>query len=378
MTQTLKEKMDNSEQNLVFPPQTLNNFNDQISKKYPDIIDYDKHPAYVNLIKLANLKDKIRSIAIFTKFFFIVSVKRLISYELIPAHLRKPKSISSFIVFFKKILLNNYFKLLYKKDIPVEQTGKQIFEKLDEQGICVVDINQNQFDKIEKFAFPLIENLRAFRNQKTKKSREFTESRTTLLRPNNTDLFHAVESSFTESGILEAIAKYLGRPVKVIDINPQINDKSDDFWRHFFSDLVMEPNSTAYCHRDASGGDVKVIIYLSDVKIDNGPFSFIIGSHKSKPNWVDNRVQEVNDTSGFSATDLKARQFFSALPAFLRKKCAFGNDLKTDSEAAKKISAAEWKITADKGHAVIFDSKGIHRGGMVLNDERLVITCIVG
>jgi ectoine hydroxylase-related dioxygenase (phytanoyl-CoA dioxygenase family) len=166
--------------------------------------------------------------------------------------------------------------------------------------------------------------------------------------------------------------------VSVVDINPQINDSSDDFWQRFFPDLAIEKPATAYCHRDASGGDVKVILYLSDVALENGPFSFILGSHRHRPGKFANMVQELNDTSGFSATDPKARRLFAALPSFLRKKCAFGNDLQTESEAAKQILAAEWKITANKGHAVVFDYKGHHSGGMVLEKERIVLTCVIG
>ncbi|BCA94945.1 hypothetical protein TUM19329_13060 [Legionella antarctica] len=378
MHQNLEESMDNHASNLVLPPQSIKVLFNQTPKMVPDTIYYAQHPAYSAFVQSANLRSKIISLIIFTKYFLFVSIKRIISYELIPAHLRKPNSINNFIGFLKKVLVNNYNKTFYRKEMTIGQKGTPIFKTLDTQGICVVNLNPYQFDKINQLTVPLINNLRTIRNQKLNGSREFSESRCTVPRPSNVDLFKAVELSLTESGILEATAKYLKRPVKIVDINPQINDKSDDFWRNFFSDLEVDPTSTAYCHRDASGGDVKVIIYLSDVNADNGPFSFTVGSHRNKPNWVDNLIQEVNDTSGCSATDQKTRQIFSALPVFLQKKCAFGNDLQTNSEAAKQILAAEWKITAGKGHAVVFDSKGIHRGGMVLNDERVVLTCVIG
>ncbi|WP_026069272.1 phytanoyl-CoA dioxygenase family protein [Legionella tunisiensis] len=275
--------------------------------------------AYADFIKAADFRSKIHSLFIFGKYFLIVAIKRVISYELIPADLRNPKTVPDFIATLKKIALNIRYKFLPRKNRSVDKTGEQISTNLDRQGICVVDMNSYQFDKIDVLALPLLEKLRQIRGQRKEGSREFIESRSTALRSASKDLFQAVEAALTASGILSGIAKYLGRPVSVVDINPQINDSSDDFWRRFFPDLAIEKPTTAYCHRDASGGDVKVILYLSDVEQENGPFSFILGSHRNRPGRFANLVQEINDTSGFSSTDPKARQLFSALPSFLRK-----------------------------------------------------------
>ena len=69
---------------------------------------------------------------------------------------------------------------------------------------------------------------------------------------------------------------------------------------------------------------------------------------------------------------------FAALPRKLRQKCAFGNDLKADSPMLEEIVRATWKITAPAGSVVLFDTKGIHRGGMVEQGERRVLTCVLG
>ena len=79
-----------------------------------------------------------------------------------------------------------------------------------------------------------------------------------------------------------------------------------------------------------------------------------------------------------AATDPKSRRIFSSLPALLRLKGSFGNDVLDDSELAKLIGDSKWQITADKGAIVMFDTKGIHRGGMVTSGERQVITCVIG
>jgi hypothetical protein len=351
--------------------------NSKITHRHPDRIGYEKHPAYTGLIASATVSQKIKSITTFCKYACIVFIKRVISYEQIPAHLRKPKTMSGF-----KLLVTRTLRHLARSvtanDISIVGLSAHVFNTLQTQGICVVPTNADQFNKVMGMAALVLERLRQQRGQRITGDRDFSESRTSILRTTDEALFISVETLLFESGILDAASKYLKRPANVIDINPQINDSSDNFWQRIFPDLSAEKPATKYFHRDASGGDLKAIIYLTDVDSDNGPFSFVRGSHKIKPGRLRNFIQEVNDTSGFSATSLDARQQFAALPAWLRSKCAFGNDLLSDSESAQHILDGEWKVIAPKGNVVLFDSKGIHRGGMVLNKERIVLTCVLG
>ena len=67
-----------------------------------------------------------------------------------------------------------------------------------------------------------------------------------------------------------------------------------------------------------------------------------------------------------------------SLPRLMRRKCAFGNDVRPGSEFAARILRSEWVILASRGHLVMFDTKGFHRGGMVTEGERAVITCVIG
>ncbi|RYD24834.1 MAG: hypothetical protein EOP89_10510 [Lysobacteraceae bacterium] len=93
---------------------------------------------------------------------------------------------------------------------------------------------------------------------------------------------------------------------------------------------------------------------------------------------VDDLLCEANDHNGLAATDLSARRRFAALPAKLRQKGSFGNDLPDDQPESGRIVASTWEITGPKGSIVAFDTKGIHRGGMVEEGQRRVITCVLG
>ena len=187
-----------------------------------------------------------------------------------------------------------------------------------------------------------------------------------------------MEATLTRSGILDGVSAYIGRPASLIDVNPQINDQSDDFWRRIFPDQPVAERPVAYMHRDATGGDIKAILYMSDVKPENGPFSYAIGSQKVYSGRLGDWIEQTNDQSSFSGTGPLNRRRFAALPAILRRKCAFGNDVLPGSEIAQRLLGAEWTITAPRGSVVLFDTKGIHRGGMVKQGERLVLTCVLG
>jgi ectoine hydroxylase-related dioxygenase (phytanoyl-CoA dioxygenase family) len=193
-------------------------------------------------------------------------------------------------------------------------------------------------------------------------------------------LFDAAQALLEEAGVIAAASEYLGRRARVIDVNPQINDRTDSFWRDIFPDQLdgKKLPKTAYFHRDASGGDLKAIIYMVPVTERNGPFGYVVGSHRLDMSALDNFICEANDHNGLSDTAPDARRRFASLPKRFRQKGAFGNDLPDDCAASRELLRAAWAVTGPKGSIVLFDTKGTHRGGMVEAGERHVITCVIG
>jgi ectoine hydroxylase-related dioxygenase (phytanoyl-CoA dioxygenase family) len=360
--------------NLINPPKNLKNFPKNLKWSH-NIIDYSVHDSYF----VNNNKSYFLSLKVFfnfIKFFVINLTKRLIKYELIPLHVRSGKS------------LNLKFKFLFlaiKNTIGLKTKNFKKFSKnsiadsMNKFGISVVKIPDQDFLDLEKISKPHFDSLLQKRSNKTSNNRDFEDSRIYANRVSSPKLFTIIEDIFEKNGIMRGASSQLGRDVKLIDINPQINDKSDNFWSEIFKDKEnLKFPETAYFHRDASGGDLKAIIYLTDVSNDNGPFTFSIGSHKISISKIDDWICETNDSSGFSSTEKNKRFEFSQLPEFLRQKGSFGNDLDPNSNFTKSILESSWKITASKGSIVLFDTKGAHRGGMVVNGQRRVITCVLG
>jgi hypothetical protein len=339
------------------------------------LVGYDRHPAYADLIGSATLPARMGATARYAAKFITLLTKRIIRYEMIPYEYRSATSMRERIGFVGMGLRN---ALRVGGGGPAAVRPSKCFEALDRNGCAVVTMPADRFESLMQVAAKEFDALEA-RRGKGANTREFDESRATADRRTSPKLFALIEELFAESGIADAANAYMGRTARLIDVNPQINDPSDRFWRDIFDDRAGEPlPHTAYCHRDASGGDLKAIIYMSDVDEKTGPFTYALGSNQMKISRLDNLLCEANDHNGLSATDLATRRRFAALPAKLRQKGSFGNDLTNDNPASALISKALWEIKAPQGSIVLFDTKGIHRGGMVDQGERRVITCVLG
>ena len=98
-------------------------------------------------------------------------------------------------------------------------------------------------------------------------------------------------------------------------------------------------------HRDSAlRRQLKFIVYLNDVTENNGPFQYILGSHR-----------------------LMSKLYFSSKFNFEIGKTRFNV-----SEIAKNDKCQ--KITGKKGTLIIVDTSGLHRGTPIVSGDRYAIT----
>ena len=102
-------------------------------------------------------------------------------------------------------------------------------------------------------------------------------------------------------------------------------------------------------HRDTPfKKQFKSIIYLSDVSPDNGPFEYILGSHKNDSYF--NFLSKGIDTSKYRFTE-------------------------KELEAIEKVKDYKTKqFTATKGSLILVDTSGIHRGMPIKEGARYALT----
>jgi hypothetical protein len=338
------------------------------------LVDYTVHPAYASLVASPKMPDRIKALWRFAVTWLIISVKRAIQYELIPLHVRR-KGPSGLL----RGALPHLWRRRLGRDLAVDRPDLSPLDlAMRRQGCAVVKIAPNELAALHDRSAEEFAGLAARRANPQNGPRAFEASRAYASRDTAGPLFQAVEEVLRNSGVLDCASRYLGRSAHLVDVNPQINDPTDDFWKRIFPDRTSASPKTAYLHRDASGGDLKAIFYLTDVGADNGPFGYVVGSHAVAPKGLDDRICETNDSNGLASTDPTARQLFSALPTRLRQKGAVGNDLLDTSDASAALLGSLWSITGPAGSLVVFDTKGMHRGGMVTQGERRVLTCVIG
>ncbi|PWR04549.1 hypothetical protein DKT77_00855 [Meridianimarinicoccus roseus] len=357
-------------------PSTVTRF-DPALKWSRDLVDYKAHPAYAAFVGSAGVGLRAKAALQFVRGMLPLMVKRITRYSMIPVETRKPRSVGECLKLAGTAGRN---ALGLHSGERLARPRTEVFETLDRDGVCVVQVREDLFAEIEMLARPHFARLEDRRAKTAGDDRAFEESRSNVdAREHGQQLYDAINDILEKSGILDATSQYLGRDARLIDVNPQINDPSDSFWRSIFPDMKgMKLPDSAYFHRDASGGDLKAIFYMTDVGPENGPFSYVVGSNRLNMSRVDDMIAEANDHNGLSGTGPDARRRFAALPGKLRQKGSFGNDLPDDSRLAGEIRKGTWQITAGKGSIVLFDTKGVHRGGMVEKGERYVITTVLG
>lgn len=362
---------------LILPPEKVRNGGQDFEWEASSI-NYEQHPAYAKLIENKSFSTKVRACLLFTKSFISVLIKRLISYELIPLEFRQPRNLKARFSFFSLALKNIFFRKKRNYQRLGNDFTQKVFAFFKENGVSVIGLTTSATKELEALSSDSFSKLTDKRSDNDVKSRTFEESRSSVRRDSNNELFHAIENILEEAGIFDVASSYLGQKAKLVDVNPQINDKSDDFWKKVFPDKDDKLPDTAYFHRDASGGDLKAIIYMSEVNEGNGPFTYSLGTNQIKISCLNDLICESNDSNGLASTLPEARKLFAGLPKWLRQKGTFGNDLRPTDKLHNLIINSAWAITAEKGSVVLFDTKGIHRGGFVTSGQRKVITCVIG
>lgn len=201
-----------------------------------------------------------------------------------------------------------------------------------------------------------------------------------------------LNKEFKKTGILNAVSKYMGFPVKVggCALELSVNEAT---W-HNVKYYEGSNSKTKYFHHDESIIDPKAIVYLSDVSEKNGPVSYLDESKiKLDINGIQNIVGKAILEVGrdpkrrlFNHYNLKGRRpfeskklrnHFSRLPDIMKHNSHFGWDVEIGSEDEKNILNNEIKVLGPKGTCLLFDgSRLLHRGGIVENNSRVSLQVI--
>ncbi len=185
-----------------------------------------------------------------------------------------------------------------------------------------------------------------------------------------------INKVFRNNGLIEASEAYYSKKMKVTRVRMTINRPSDKAWMQFLYDCKRTTKHTGV-HIDPLEGVTKAMIYLSNVKDENGPTSYLPRSNR----FIYDPLQSLFARSVVAANwchNTISRRSIFRFPKELRVTTEIGRLIKDNSKTAKFLDKNFFSFTSDKGNTLLFDSgAGIHTGGVVKKGERIALMVVI-
>lgn len=206
-------------------------------------------------------------------------------------------------------------------------------------------------------------------------------------------VINLLNKNFEKNGHLELVSNYLGYKSNITGLALELSSSKSNWWKHKKNSL--EPK-TLGVHLDKEFTCLKSILYLSDVKAENGPFTVypsvyddlklnifqdILGriiletainvKNKKLKNYLNIR----ENSQPFLSQNLQ--KIYTKLPKIISFNSHFGWELKSGSELENKIINNKNIIFGDSGTMITFDgSRILHSGGLVKGGNRVALQII--
>jgi hypothetical protein len=198
----------------------------------------------------------------------------------------------------------------------------------------------------------------------------FNESHVALDPSDHAEIYAAVDEAFAKAGLWPVVSAYAGEAVRLANIAFQVNTAHTTTIKYGrIDDAGLPEHKTNYFHIDsACWPHIKVLIYIVDVGMDQGPFRYVRGSHR----WAGAFELAVRKTNDKLKTPPR---LFMALPEPFQLQADFGFHMDPGSSEAAALIDAEMPVCGDAGDAIAFDYHGVHRGGFVRRGARYMLQC---
>jgi hypothetical protein len=255
-------------------------------------------------------------------------------------------------------------------------------EELAHQGAGKLQFGTPVMDKIQAAAQPIIDLVKA-RIGQAREAGEPIRYKTALeaLTPtDHSELWRLVERIVQDAGVHEATSTVFDAPsAKLRSLAVLINVPNQDWATRLYRDVEVEAPPTAGFHIDSDGKCfTKMVLYLTDVGPEQGPFGIVRQSHRWSEGSPDRVYRCAFDKSDLVVRSAKRRRMFLSLPKHLQTKAEFGGDMLAGSPEAQDLLAQESVMVGPRGQLNLFNPDAIHRGGNVRQGERHVLLISVG
>ena len=190
------------------------------------------------------------------------------------------------------------------------------------------------------------------------------------------DIVKLVNDMFQSYGILQGASKYnKGHNLTVRNVVLHIAKPTDENYKQFLYDCKTVTKTTNL-HIDPKENVMKAMMYLNDITIDDGPFSYVEKSNR----WIYDDLQNIFGraiSTGSYCHTPQSRSTVFQLPKVCRVSHNFGRLLQDDTEEQERLLKQEKLFTSDKGNLCIFDPAGMHRGGICKTGTRIALQILM-
>ena len=246
--------------------------------------------------------------------------------------------------------------------------GDGILRRLQEDGCSLSRIEAGRKATLTGLTAPLAQAVHAHLDAQPRP--RFSDQQLLLDRVEHAEIFDAVEETLSAEHIFAAGAAYVGAPIRLKTLAIQVNTQRATAFTYPVLDEegIPEPK-TRYFHIDSAlWPPLKVLIYLNRVTLDEGPFRYVVGSHRLATEF-ELMVRKTNDKAKIYD------ELFLSLPAPFRMYTDFGDDMDPNGEAAAELLRNERAYGDGESDLILFDFNGVHRGGFVRQGHRYMLQC---
>ena len=246
--------------------------------------------------------------------------------------------------------------------------GDHLLRAMQRDGYALATLEPAHRDRLRELALPLAQHIHA-RLDRLGKLR-FSDGQLVLDPSEHAPIYAAAEAALRDSHVVEAFSAYAGRPIGLLRLAVQVNSARETRMKYGEVDASGLPaHRTSYFHVDSNDWpSVKALIYLNEVELDQGPFRYVVGSHR-RMELFEAAVRKTNDK-------LRQRpQMLLALPREFGQHANFGDFIDETTPGAAELLAAERAVCDGRSDLVLFDNNGVHRGGLVRQGHRYILQC---
>jgi hypothetical protein len=195
--------------------------------------------------------------------------------------------------------------------------------------------------------------------------------------PVSKDVRRMIQQTLADAGLMDAAGKYLAREraLKVGSAYLVVGTPTDSHWKQFYQDQTYV-SKTTNLHIDPVEDQIKVMLYLNDVGLESGPFSYVPQSNRWMHDDLQNIFGRAIATGSYCDTPEKRASIFR-LPKHLRVSYNFGRTLVDHNPLQQRIIGTEQLLVSANTNCIVFDPAGMHRGGICESKDRIAIQVLL-